>query len=288
MKPKNTTKRRGPGSVSFIVAAYNEAKTIASVLEGIKKHTPGLLEVIVVDDGSTDNTAEIAKQHGATVVNLSPNQGKGVALRAGIEKATGEILMFIDADAQDDPAEIPLLLNAMMTDVHMVIGSRFLGTFLDGSVTSLHHLGNRFLTKMFNLLYKTRITDTQAGFRAIRRSAIDVNKLSAVRYEIETDLNCAVVLGWGRVIEVPVTRAPRQAGRSGFRSFYDGARILLHMIRRRFETSGWNIFIGKVFDFSQPLAKTSLKKPSGFATWIRNFKEVLQGGSWPCRHRRYQ
>ncbi len=220
-------------SVSFVIAAFNEGASIGSVLAGIREHTPNLREVIVVDDGSTDDTADVAARSGARVLRMETNRGKGAALRAGIREATGDILMFIDADGQDDAAEIPMLLGALTPDVAMVIGSRFRGTFLEGSVTPLHHLGNRLLTTAFNVLYGTALTDTQAGFRAVRRSALRVAELTAVRYEIEADLTCQVVRGGGRTVEVGVTRAPRTAGRSGFRSFYDGARILFRMVRGR-------------------------------------------------------
>lgn len=223
----------GTPTVSFVIAAYNEAPTIARVIDGIRRHTPNLLEVIVVDDGSRDDTTGAATAAGARVVRLDRNRGKGAALRAGIRQATGDVLMFIDADGQDDPAEIPLLLDALTPDVAQVIGSRFLGTFLDGSVTPLHHLGNRFLTRAFNVLYGTALTDTQAGFRAVRRAALQADALRAVRYEIEADVTLQVLRGGGRTIDVPVTRDARRHGRSGFRSFYDGTRILARMVTGR-------------------------------------------------------
>ncbi len=222
----------GP-SVSFVIAAFNEAPTIGAVIAGIRTHTSNLLEVIVVDDGSADETGAVAAATGATVIRLPRNRGKGEALRAGIRAATGDVLMFIDADGQDDPAEIPLLLEALTPDIAMVIGSRFLGTFLEGSVTPLHHLGNRFLTGAFNLLFGTALTDTQAGFRAVRRNALRPDTLRAVRYEIEADVTLQVLRAGGHAIDVPVTRAARTHGRSDFRSFYDGTRILARMVTGR-------------------------------------------------------
>ncbi len=225
-------------TLSFVIAAFNEGPTVARVVEGVRAHTPGLLEVIVVDDGSSDDTAAEAERAGARVLRLPRNRGKGEALRTGIRAATGDVLLFIDADGQDDPAEIPRLLDALAPDVAMVIGSRFLGEFRDGAVTPLHHAGNRFLTGAFNLLYGARVTDAQAGFRAIRRSALRIDALTAVRYEIEADLNLQVAQGGGRIVEVPVTRSRRPHGRSGFRSFYDGARILARMLVGRIAPSG--------------------------------------------------
>jgi glycosyltransferase involved in cell wall biosynthesis len=220
--------------VSCVIAAWNEAPTIALVVDGIRRHTPGLIEVVVVDDGSSDDTAGKAGRAGARVVRLERNGGKGVALRRGIEAARGDRLLFIDGDGQDDPSEVGRLVDALGPDVGMVIGSRFIGTFLEGSVTPLNHLGNRILTRAFDVLYNAAITDAQAGFRLVRRDALDPARLTATRYEIEADVAIQVLNGGWRIVEVPVTRAARQHGRSGFRSFYHGARILAWMLRGRF------------------------------------------------------
>lgn len=221
------------GSVSLVIPAHNEGGAVARVVEKARAAVPDLLEVIVVDDGSTDDTAAAAERAGATVVRLTPNRGKGHALQAGIRAASGEVLVFIDADGQDDPAEIPDLLAALTPEVAMVIGSRFRGTLLDGSITRLNHAGNRALTWIFNQLYGVELTDTQAGFRAVRRSALDLPSLKAVRYEVETELTLHVLRRGGVVVEVPVTRAPRAGGRSGFIVPYHGLRILSWMVAGR-------------------------------------------------------
>jgi len=229
--------RAGP-RLTVVIPAYQEVGTIASVVRGVQSAVPAGSEVLVVDDGSTDGTADAARATGARVVRLEPNQGKGVALREGLRSAGGELLLFIDADDQDDPAEIPRLLDALSDDVDMVIGSRFLGTLRDGSITPLHRLGNRTLTGLFNLLYGSAITDTQAGFRLLRRAALDPDQLRAVRYEIETELTLHVLRRGGRVIEVPVTRSVRGAGRSGFGTWRDGMRVLRRMVSGRLERHG--------------------------------------------------
>jgi glycosyltransferase involved in cell wall biosynthesis len=171
---------------------------------------------------------------GVRVLRLEPNRGKGEALRAGIAEASRPILAFIDADGQDDPAEFPRLLAAMGPDVAMVIGSRFIGTLYDGSITPSHHVGNLAITAVFNLLFGSHITDTQAGFRLVRRSALEIEALHALRYEIETELCLHVVKRGGWVVEVPVTRAPRGGGASGFETARDGLRIMRRMLKGRF------------------------------------------------------
>lgn len=224
---------RARRAVSCVVAAFDEAETVAQVVGGLLAHVPGVLEVVVVDDGSTDGTGVRAAAAGARVVRLPRNQGKGAAVRAGLRDARGDIVLMMDADGQDDPVEAPRLLDALTPDVDMVIGSRFLGVFRDGAVTRLHHAGNRFLTWAFNRLYGQGITDAQAGFRALWRDALDPDQMDSVRYEVEADINTLVALRGGRIVEVPVSRDRRRHGRSGFRSFYDGARILAWMVRRR-------------------------------------------------------
>lgn len=228
---------RGGRSVSCVVAAFSEAGTIAEVVRGLLAHVPGVVEVVVVDDGSTDETGKAAAGAGARVVGLQRNRGKGVAVRAGLRAATADIVLLIDADGQDDPAEAARLIEALTPDVDMVIGSRFLGVFREGAVTRLHHAGNRFLTWAFNRLYGQRLTDAQAGFRAFWRDAVDPDRMDSVRYEVEADINTLVVLRGGRIVEVPVSRDRRRQGRSGFRSFYDGVRILAWMVRRRLWTT---------------------------------------------------
>lgn len=221
--------------ISVVIAAYNEEATIADVVRGVRAALPDSHEVLVVDDGSTDGTGEAAQVAGARVVTLPMNQGKGEALRTGIREAAGDLLLFIDADGQDDPAEIPRLLDGLDHDTAMVIGSRFLGRLLEGAITGVNRAGNRFLTWAFNVLHGSNLTDTQAGFRLVRREALDLGHLRARRYEIETELTLHVLRRGGLVKEVPVTRSRRDHGTSGFFRPYDGLRILWRMIIGRFE-----------------------------------------------------
>ena len=224
----------GASGVSVVLAAYNEAATIRSVVEGCAAHTPELRELIVVDDGSIDGTAEIAERAGARVERLPVNRGKGYAIRHGIQRAHGDVLMFLDADGQDDPAEIPTLLDALRPGVDMVVGSRFRGRFGEGAITPVNRAGNQFLTGVINLLFDAHLTDTQAGFRCVRRSAAERCTLRASRYDIEVDLLLGVLRGGGRVVEVPVRREARLHGESQLSSVRDGTRILLRILRRRF------------------------------------------------------
>jgi glycosyltransferase involved in cell wall biosynthesis len=221
-------------SYSVLLPAYNEGPVIGDVVARCLALTPPPVEVLVVDDGSTDGTSALAAAAGARVVRLGRNGGKGVALRFALPQTRGDVLVLMDADGQDDPADIPLLLDALQPDVDMVVGSRFLGTFGPNAITPLNRFGNQALTAVVNVLFGTSLTDTQAGVRAMRRETALRWDLAATRYDIEVDQLLSVLRAGGRVVEVPVKRAARGHGRSGLNSFRDGTRILLRILRKRF------------------------------------------------------
>jgi len=223
-------------SVTVLVAAYNEAPVISDVVRTALRAVPSS-EVLVVDDGSTDGTAQTAAAAGARVLQLPANGGKGAALRRGLTEALGEVIVLIDGDGQDDPAEIPSLLEALRPDVDLVVGSRFIGHFEPGAITPVNHWGNRFLTSVINLLFSTALTDTQAGFKTFRANILSRIKLRASRFDIEVDLLLGVLQMGGRIVEIPVRRAPRQHGQSRLNSLLDGARILRRIVERRFTDS---------------------------------------------------
>lgn len=219
-------------SVSIVIAAHEEGAAIGGVVQACRATLPNA-EIIVVDDGSRDATSDRARAAGARVVTLAANEGKGCALRRGVAVARGEILVLLDGDGQDDPTEIPRLLAALEDGADLVVGSRFLGTFGPGAIRPIDRLGNRLLTTLFNLIYGTALTDTQAGFRAIRRALWQRLPLQARRYDVETDVLAAAVRGGARVREVPVTRRARRHGGSGLHAVRDGTRILGRMMAAR-------------------------------------------------------
>ena len=220
--------------VSFVIPAHNEAPTIAAVVQAAADAVPGA-EVLVVDDGSHDDTARHAAEAGAAVLRLETNVGKGAAMRRGIEAARGDVLVFIDADGQDNPYETVLLLEALEGDVDLVLGSRFLGQFRDGAITRLNLLGTKFITLTVRALFGTTITDPLAGFRVIRRQAIERIGLQANGYDIEVDMVLRVVKTGGVVREVGASRSRREHGSSDLASFRDGVRIFRRILQVRLE-----------------------------------------------------
>ena len=220
-------------SLGVVMAAHNEGGSIAEVLRGIRAAAPDLVELIVVDDGSTDGTAALAEAGGATVIRITPNGGKGAAMRRGIAASTADWLIFLDADGQDDPAEIPTLLEHRADDVGLINGSRFRGDLRPGSIHPANRIGNVTLTKLFALLFGQAITDSQAGFRVLRGELIRGIDLRCVEYEFETEVLARVLRSGYRVLEIPVTRYPRSAGSTDFRRVRNGLRILGTMLRER-------------------------------------------------------
>jgi dolichol-phosphate mannosyltransferase len=220
-------------TVSVVIAAYNEAPVIGEVVRRALVAIPGA-EVIVVDDGSTDSTDAVASNSGAVVVQLHQNRGKGHAVRAGLRRAGGDVVVFLDGDGQDDPADIPALLAAL-EGADLAVGSRFIsrGHLAPGAITPVNLAGNQFLTAVLNLLFGARLTDTQAGFKALRRSLALQLDLTAGSYDIEVDLLLGVLRRGGRVVEVPVGREARQHGKSRFNRILDGTRILSRIVLTR-------------------------------------------------------
>ena len=204
--------------VSVVLPAHDEAATISAIVAGCRAHTRTPHEVWVIDDGSRDATAELAERAGAKVLRLSPNRGKGGAIREALDHIEGEIIV---------------LLDALVPGVDLVIGSRFLGTFRRGAISTINRFGTMAINGLFNLAFGAKVTDTQAGFRAIRSDTLRGLELSARHYDVETEMLCQVVARGGRVVEVPVTRHGRDHGTTDFSRVRDGLRIVRRIAQTR-------------------------------------------------------
>jgi glycosyltransferase involved in cell wall biosynthesis len=218
-------------NVAVVLPAYNEAPIIARVIEAAKRAVPEAA-IWVVDDGSTDHTGAIAREADAAVLALETNRGKGVAVRHAIDRIDAGVLVFLDADGQDDPAEIPKLVAAL-DHADLVLGSRFLGRFERGAIQPIDRLGTRALTLALNLAHGSSITDPIAGFRAARSDFLRSLDLRAERYDIEIDMVLAALRRGAVIREVPVRREPRRFGHTNLSRVRDGSRMLARIVASR-------------------------------------------------------
>lgn len=169
--------------VYVIIPAYNEEKNISEVILHAKKYCKN---IIVVDDGSKDGTSKVSEKMGVEVVRLNQNRGKGAALRMGAGKALedgADVLVFIDADRQHDPHEIPVFLEKLK-GVDIVFGSRRRTKHMP----SVYRLGNFILTHMAKFLFGVNIHDTQSGYRAMTADAYRKIKWKSDDYSAETEM----------------------------------------------------------------------------------------------------
>jgi glycosyltransferase involved in cell wall biosynthesis len=213
--------RAGNGERSFapvvvVIAAYNEEDAIGGVLEAIAPEACGLdVEVLVVDDGSVDETAAIAEAHGVNLVRLERNCGHGIALRVGYQLARehgAEYIVTLDADGQWDPVEIPRVLEPVVEgEADFVVGSRVLGRAETDD--AFRHAGVRFFAALIRLLTRVPVTDTSSGFRAMQAEVTGKVRQEQVQYQSSELLIGAIYEGY-RVAERPVVMHKRTAGKS--------------------------------------------------------------------------
>ena len=221
------------GRYCVIIPAFNAARTIGELVQRTKHQG---LNVVVVDDGSTDQTAPIASTHGAVVISHLRNEGKGRALRTGFEYALRsqyDGVVTMDSDGQHDAAEIPQLIRAgEVQHAGIVIGNRL----ADGAPMPLsRRLTNRLMSAIVSAVARQHVPDTQCGFRFIRKEVLADTPLRARRFEIETELVIGAAARRWKIVSVPV-RTIYQDERSHIRPLRDGIRfvglVLRYLVRR--------------------------------------------------------
>jgi dolichol-phosphate hexosyltransferase len=188
--------------ISVILCARNEAPGMESVIQSVR---PFADEIVVVDGHSADGTAEIARKAGA-VVCLDNGRGKGDAYQVGIQKASGDILVFMDADGSHDPADIPVLVDPIESGTaDLVIASRHRGGSDEwqGDIpTYIRHMGSGFLSIVINYRWKSNLTDVLNGFRAARREIAVKVPLRAMGFDVEQHMIVQFLKYGYKVMEV--------------------------------------------------------------------------------------
>ena len=212
--------------VSVVIPAFNESKTIGDLIQRVQQRYPDF-EIVVIDDGSEDNTAEAATEAGAVVFSHPFNIGNGAAIKTGIRAATGEIIVFMDADGQHDPDDIGKMLD-YLPEFDMVVGARG-----KGSQASVGRgIGNKIYNWLGSYVSKFPIQDLTSGFRAIKADvARSFVYLLPNTYSYPTTITLGV-LRTGRSIKyIPITTRPRRKGSSNIKLFQDGVRFFMIIIR---------------------------------------------------------
>jgi glycosyltransferase involved in cell wall biosynthesis len=188
-------------------------------------------EVIVVDNGCTDASPEVARKNGARVVR-EPKRGYGNAYLRGFKEASGDIIVMGDADGTYPFELIPDFIKPIMEgEADLVMGSRLKGNILPGAMSRLHrYLGNPLLTSFLNMLFKTRITDAHCGMRAFRKEALEKLNLKTPGMEFASEMIIKAAKAKVRIKEIPITYRPRRGGKAKLSSLKDGWRHLRFML----------------------------------------------------------
>jgi glycosyltransferase involved in cell wall biosynthesis len=228
-----TSDMLGVHRVSVLVPALNEAENLEHVLPRMPEWVH---EVVLIDDHCTDNTAQVARElmPGITVVENHRPPGKGNALRTGAEAATGDMLVQVDADGSEDPAEINAFIGALLAGADYAKGSRFIEGGGTSDMPALRKWGNWALVAVVRALFRgTKYTDLCYGYNAYW-SWVAPLLLDADGFEIETVMNLRAVRAGLRVFEVPSFETERIHGVGKLETFPDGWRVLTAIVRERF------------------------------------------------------
>jgi len=242
-----------PESTSVVIPAFNEADAVARVVQDLAS-AARWHEIIVVDDGSTDGTAASAEAAGAIVVRHPYNKGNGAAVKSGIRRATGEVILIIDADGQHPPADA-LRLVSRIGEYDLVVGARSGAT----QANLRRRLGNNTLNWLASYLADLPIPDLTSGFRAARASALrEFLHLLPNRFSTPTTTTLAFIRAGYNVAFEPIEAAQR-SGQSKIRLVSDGGRFFLIMLKVVTIFSPLRVFL--------PLSIGAFALGAGYAAW---------------------
>ena len=233
-------------TLSVVIPVYNEIKYLERVLARVENaRLPEGLErqIVCVDDFSTDGTRDLlgelaAKKPHLRVLYHEKNQGKGAAIRTGLTRADGDILLIQDADLEYDPSEYPRLLTPILDGrADVVFGSRFIGE-THRVLYYWHYLGNLALTTLSNMFSNLNLTDMECCYKVFRREVIERITLEENRFGIEPELTAKVARLGVRVYEVPVSYSGRTYAEGKKINWKDGVSALRCIVRYNVSSRG--------------------------------------------------
>jgi len=211
---------------AVIIPAFNESKTIGKVVKECKNIVD---YVIVVDDGSEDDTANAASKNGAEVIRIDVNSGKANAIRQGFRKCNGyDVVLLIDGDMQHSPSEIPQLIECIENGADLCIGSRFLKK--ETPMPIVNQISNTIARTLITILAGQKISDPQSGFRSIKGSRIRELDLNAERYAIEHIMILEASKKKFKICEIPIScRYERET--SHINPVKDSLRVIYYLLK---------------------------------------------------------
>ena len=235
--------------LSVVIPCFNEAKTICRVVEAVKTCPIKNHEIIIVDDGSTDETRDILRSNLESqvdqVIYHPHNCGKGAALRSGFSAATGDIVIVQDADLEYDPQEYPLVISPILENkADVVFGSRFAGGSPHRVVYYWHSVGNKVLTTISNMFTNINLTDMETCYKAFRREVIQAIEIEENRFGFEPEITAKVAKMGCRIYEVGISYYGRTYSEGKKINWKDGIRAIYCILK-------YNIFYQRKIRLSQ-------------------------------------
>jgi glycosyltransferase involved in cell wall biosynthesis len=224
-------------TLTVVIPVYNERATVAEIIRRIRAvDIPLTLQVIVVDDASSDGSDKVLQaleDSTVRVIRHAHNQGKGAAIRTGMEAMTGDLLLIQDADLEYDPDDWPRLLDPILKGkARVVYGSRFTGERMN--MAPLHWFGNRLLSLVTNILYSSTLSDMETCYKLFDAEVLKGITIVSNRFDFEPEITAKVLRRGYRIYEVPISYAGREADEGKKITWRDGFGAMIALVRFRF------------------------------------------------------